>query len=165
MTLCTRCGKPHKRTKSRPIDVCAPCKHKLWVSKKEALGIDLKEMRRVNLESRVRVYEDEDKNKYYLLQQTYDEMLDYFEHRCGCCGLPESQMQVTGPRKLAVDHCHKSGKVRGLLCFKCNQAIGSLGDTVEALERAIEYLEDSEKLPFAALTKDQYVVARRLSSP
>ncbi len=40
-----------------------------------------------------------------------------------------------------VDHCHATGKVRGLLCSQCNQALGKLGDTIEALERVLRYLK------------------------
>ncbi|MDI3407070.1 endonuclease VII domain-containing protein [Streptomyces sp. B-S-A6] len=39
-----------------------------------------------------------------------------------------------------VDHCHSTGKVRGVLCFNCNSAIGKLGDDPDALRRAIAYL-------------------------
>ncbi|MET8815719.1 endonuclease VII domain-containing protein [Streptomyces sp. NPDC004549] len=40
-----------------------------------------------------------------------------------------------------VDHCHKTGRVRGVLCFNCNSAIGKLGDDPEAVRRAAAYLE------------------------
>lgn len=40
-----------------------------------------------------------------------------------------------------VDHCHKTGRVRGVLCFNCNSAIGKLGDDPEAARRAAAYLE------------------------
>ena len=43
-------------------------------------------------------------------------------------------------RMLAVDHCHTAGKIRGLLCQKCNRAIGQLDDSIERLKRAIIYL-------------------------
>jgi len=43
-----------------------------------------------------------------------------------------------------VDHCHESGKVRGLLCFTCNTALGKFMDSVEILESAIRYLRKSE---------------------
>jgi hypothetical protein len=42
--------------------------------------------------------------------------------------------------KIAVDHCHRQNHVRGLLCIPCNSAIGQLGDTAEALARAVTYL-------------------------
>ncbi|QGZ48111.1 recombination endonuclease VII [Streptomyces sp. QHH-9511] len=40
-----------------------------------------------------------------------------------------------------VDHCHETGRVRGVLCFNCNSAIGKLGDDPDTLRRAISYLE------------------------
>ncbi|MFD8809503.1 endonuclease VII domain-containing protein [Streptomyces sp. NPDC059597] len=40
-----------------------------------------------------------------------------------------------------VDHCHRTGRVRGVLCFNCNSAIGKLGDDPEAVRRAAAYLE------------------------
>lgn len=55
---------------------------------------------------------------------------------CAICGLPPSVKQV-----LAVDHCHKSGKIRGLLHNKCNAAIGALGDDPKTVRRAVSYLE------------------------
>lgn len=43
--------------------------------------------------------------------------------------------------KLVVDHCHDTGKIRGLLCHNCNRALGLLKDSVHTLESAIDYLE------------------------
>jgi hypothetical protein len=43
-------------------------------------------------------------------------------------------------RRFAVDHCHNSGKVRGLLCDNCNKGIGNLKHSPEILARAITYL-------------------------
>jgi hypothetical protein len=48
---------------------------------------------------------------------------------------------VTG-RRLAVDHCHATGAVRGLLCGKCNQAVGLLGDNPSTARDAAKYLEE-----------------------
>jgi hypothetical protein len=42
--------------------------------------------------------------------------------------------------KIAIDHCHKSGKFRGTICYKCNQGIGCFKDNVELMIDAIEYL-------------------------
>lgn len=44
-------------------------------------------------------------------------------------------------RKLFVDHCHKTGRVRGLLCPRCNAYLGTVNDSVDALYRAIKYLQ------------------------
>ena len=48
-----------------------------------------------------------------------------------------------GGRAEAVDHSHNDGRVRGLLCFNCNQGIGRFDDDVTTLRRAIEYLDRS----------------------
>ena len=45
---------------------------------------------------------------------------------------------------LVFDHCHKTGVFRGWLCYQCNSAIGNLGDDLEGLLRAVEYLKKSE---------------------
>ncbi|MYW15332.1 recombination endonuclease VII [Streptomyces sp. SID2955] len=46
-----------------------------------------------------------------------------------------------------VDHCHKTGRVRGVLCFNCNSAIGKLGDDPDAVRRAASYLEGNSWKP------------------
>lgn len=46
--------------------------------------------------------------------------------------------------KLSLDHCHATGQFRGWLCHPCNTAIGVLGDDLESLKRAVEYLERAE---------------------
>lgn len=62
---------------------------------------------------------------------------------CAICGLDEPAAHgKTGTRyRLSVDHCHEEGRVRGLLCQKCNRAIGLLGDDTDLLRKAIDYLE------------------------
>jgi hypothetical protein len=55
---------------------------------------------------------------------------------CGICGLV--------PSSLFVDHNHQTGEVRGLLCQKCNSGIGFLGDSLEGLEKAINYLKKTD---------------------
>lgn len=67
-------------------------------------------------------------NKYYTLIKQQN-------NRCSLCGnLPKK-------RALAVDHCHNTGIIRGLLCVSCNTSLGQLGDTVESLQRVIKYLK------------------------
>lgn len=61
-------------------------------------------------------------------------MRDEHAGRCGICGKE--------PRSgFVIDHDHKTGRVRGLLCQRCNSGLGSLGDSIEGLKAAIAYLE------------------------
>lgn len=46
-----------------------------------------------------------------------------------------------------VDHCHETGRVRGVLCFNCNSAVGKLGDDPDTLRRATAYLEGNAWKP------------------
>lgn len=47
-------------------------------------------------------------------------------------------------RPLCVDHCHKTGRIRGMLCHKCNTAIGLLNDNIGLLTKCINYLNKKE---------------------
>lgn len=58
-----------------------------------------------------------------------------YADQSGCCQICRQHHDV-----LCVDHCHSTGRVRGLLCNNCNRAIGLLGDSVSNLENAIKYL-------------------------
>ena len=57
-------------------------------------------------------------------------------------------------KKMAIDHCHDSGLVRGLLCSKCNTALGLADDSIERLQAMISYLEShGEKMKASAAAK------------
>jgi hypothetical protein len=56
---------------------------------------------------------------------------------CAICGGPPSK------KMLVVDHCHKTGKIRGLLCNQCNLNLGGFKDSISNLASAIKYLEKS----------------------
>lgn len=81
------------------------------------------------------------KSTYGLSGADYDALLAAQAGVCAICRQPETS-QVKGKVKaLAVDHCHQSGKVRGLLCKNCNTALGSLRDSIPLLENALAYLK------------------------
>lgn len=78
------------------------------------------------------------KNTFGITLEEYDEMLLKQNGVCAICG----GGQVTGKTNLAVDHCHHTGKVRGLLCNRCNTGIGNLQDDPVVVERALLYLRE-----------------------
>jgi hypothetical protein len=75
------------------------------------------------------------RRKYGITVEEYDEQL---AAQRGCCALCEATPSARRP--LHVDHNHATGRIRGLLCFDCNAAIGLLEENVEVMARAIEYL-------------------------
>lgn len=77
------------------------------------------------------------KRAYGLDFKDYERMLETQNGVCAICSSPPPNNRKT---RLAIDHCHKTGKVRGLLCDKCNRSIGLLKDDVNILAKAIEYL-------------------------
>ena len=78
--------------------------------------------------------------KYGITFGAYTLMLIKQHYKCKICKTLE------GKKHLAVDHDHKTGKVRGLLCGPCNRALGSFKDDVDILKKAIIYLEESNKI-------------------
>ena len=78
------------------------------------------------------------KSEYGLSLDQYAEMLDRAGGACEICGRDPYEVSSHGP---CIDHCHESSKVRGILCYSCNVAIGHFRDDSNVLRKAIEYLE------------------------
>ena len=84
------------------------------------------------------------KRLYGITVEQYENMLAQQDGKCAICGSKDSYSRTyktTKVSKFAVDHCHASGKVRGLLCTRCNRALGLIGDNYEAALRMVEYLK------------------------
>lgn len=80
-----------------------------------------------------------------------DEYRAMLEHQKGRCALCDGEGFLMNPAthkvRLVVDHCHATGKVRGLLCHNCNRALGLFHDDTTALRKAIDYLEGATTIP------------------
>jgi len=81
------------------------------------------------------------KNYYGLSMEDYKSML---ERQNGVCAICKRSTSGDRGKYLVVDHSHHLNKVRGLLCDKCNRAIGSFGDNFTILQNAILYLIRAE---------------------
>jgi len=77
------------------------------------------------------------RTEYGLSLEIYGKILDAQGGGCSICGKTPKQ----NGKRLAVDHNHKTGAIRGLLCTNCNLALGYLKDSPERCRRAAEYLE------------------------
>jgi len=75
--------------------------------------------------------------RYGITVEKYEEMVEQQNNLCAICKKKESRTVNGQSVRLTIDHCHKTGKVRGLLCGKCNKALGLLSeDCLVALEAA-----------------------------
>ena len=83
------------------------------------------------------------KRTYGIDAETYYEMLEKQNYKCAICGIAGNNNAVRS--KMFIDHCHESGEVRGLLCSKCNMALGNFNDDIETLKSAIDYLAKFER--------------------
>jgi len=70
--------------------------------------------------------------RYGLSKEEYTKLITINDGRCHICNIPS---------KTYIDHCHKSNKVRGILCPKCNTALGFFDDNITILLTAINYLK------------------------
>lgn len=75
---------------------------------------------------------------YGLTEESYK---DLFESQSGLCAICSTDRPTGRWKVFAVDHCHITGKVRGLLCNECNRGMGLLRDNAELLRKAAAYLE------------------------
>lgn len=88
---------------------------------------------------------------YKITLEQYEEM--FADPHCRICGSKGFVISRNGKAKLAVDHDHLTGKIRGLLCHNCNRALGLFGDSLDKLRKAIEYLEGATTIPKGSTLK------------
>lgn len=144
---------------------CGQClksyKAELWQANKEAMKSYKKEWYEKNKEGQKakcrQRYHNGDKiqhaetvwrnkliREFGITQDQYELMLSEQHGVCKICGQKDN-------RRLAVDHCHQTGNVRGLLCRHCNTAIGLFDDDPSLLRKAANYLESTKDID----TKDK----------
>lgn len=108
---------------------------------------------------RAKLRSREMRNRYGVTASEFSAMFDRQDGRCAICEELSGGQRAKG-RRLHIDHDHKSGEVRGLLCTSCNTAIGMMEDSEEMLRASISYLAawrkqkrevaDGDTLPFTA---------------
>ena len=69
--------------------------------------------------------------------EEHQKLFEKQQGRCAICNKHQSELN----KEISIDHSHKTGKVRGLLCNNCNSGIGYFNDNKELLIKAISYLE------------------------
>lgn len=93
----------------------------------------------VKAKAKIKNYYNKLRRLFGLTKEDHSKMLEQQNNSCKICKLDNSGRK--GSPKLCVDHCHKTNKVRGLLCYHCNQGLGHYKDSPELLREAAIYLE------------------------
>ena len=122
----------HPWTKDKLMKMCNAC-HSIKTNTAPR-GIGTPEERRVRTSRN-----SELKSKYGITIEDYEAMEKAQGDGCALCGGTQ-----VDDRGLAVDHSHKTGKVRGLLCSNCNRALGGFRDDPTLLRKAADYVESNE---------------------
>jgi hypothetical protein len=129
----TRPSTEFKKSKlrHRPCDLCIETKK---VS--PSFSLDLPEDHQVVVQRQDFRRERMLRTTYGISIEEYDELLRSQDGGCaGCLAKPTT-------KRLAVDHCHTTGKVRGLLCTACNLSLGHLKEDLATIQRLMEYLKN-----------------------
>ena len=112
-----------------PVSQCTACK------------VQLNKKRRIEDRENVLAIERRSKlkNTYGLTPEQYDVML---EAQGSCCAICDAKKPGGRTKLFFIDHCHTTGKVRGLLCMRCNTGLGLFLDNPRFLSKAIDYLRE-----------------------
>ena len=133
---CSRC-KDNKdfdefyTNRGKPASMCKVCTKANNVEYRKDPIIKEREQKRVkeNMRKKYGI-----KNMSY---KRYEEILKQQNHSCKICGKHESKTK----RKLAVDHDHETGEVRGLFCDRCNYHVGIVSNKLDITIKCIDYLQ------------------------
>lgn len=126
--------------------VCKKCQYQ-WQQKYESKDKEKWVQYRIKKRA-IRTLEEFDVTQY-----EYNLMLEKQSYRCKICHKHESMVdnRRSKIRRLSIDHCHETGQIRGLLCGKCNMAIGLLKHSIETLNSAIIYLTEPKCMQHSLL--------------
>lgn len=128
----------HKGMTDGHLNICRVCTiSKSAVNQKKNPDKTRKDKRDLKRKHSEQYYRVRLLKEYNLTPEAYTELLLKQACACAVCFVPTSELTY----KLYVDHDHVTGKVRGLLCQKCNSGIGMLQDTLTVVESAVEYLK------------------------
>lgn len=144
MRLCKTCSVSDKETEfklnRRECERCRGIKRRhVYTQNKEEYLIRNNLWKRANSEKhQTNLLNSRFKHRYGITVDQYNEMLKAQSGKCKICKRVESRKTSA---RLCVDHDHKTGQVRGLLCFGCNAGLGKFNDDPALIQRAIKYLE------------------------
>ena len=130
MKKCKQCGriKPiteFQKDKTKKDGVRPECKSCTSENRKKNYDFETRRKHELN-------------RKYENGHEEYKRLFEEQQGKCAICNSPENGRY----KSLSVDHCHDTGKIRGLLCNNCNRGIGLLQDSCKVVGTALQYLKE-----------------------
>ena len=141
MKSCTKCGQTKDETEFYPGKAKRKDGSIREFRRSHCRACELKRKSKRDKRTKQQKADAELMRKYGLTTDARD-LLATIQGGCGICGTKKPGGRYNSWN---VDHCHDTGKVRGVLCWDCNVGIGKLKDDANLLRRAIQWLEQSEQ--------------------
>jgi hypothetical protein len=136
--ICRACKKVYNRQRWQENKDVLYARQRAWVEANAQKVSDYnREYRRANAD---RIRAGKLLNAYGIPQGQYEAMLEAQGGACAICGSDTPRSKAAN--HFHVDHCHGSGRVRGLLCSPCNTGLGKFRDDPVVMLRAVEYLNE-----------------------
>ncbi len=131
--ICGKCGSSRRYYKRDGTSCCKDCRNSKSTERRKANPDYFREYYKKNSGK----YKNQYKSRILLKKYgiSLKQRNDLETKQAGLCAICNKN------KKLYIDHCHSSGRIRGLLCNECNMALGLFNDNKEAISKAIEYLE------------------------
>ena len=123
--VCKDCSNEYEPTGSHQYR-CRPC----GVAKEKAWNKEYDKRRNLKNKGKTRY------RKFKITEEQFNKIFEEQEGKCAICGKHQTQFN----KALAIDHCHVTKEVRGLLCHNCNVMLGFANDDVDVLLAAVKYL-------------------------
>ena len=154
---CKACFRTQAVERYRRDPEAAKARTRKWQQENREELQEYRRLRRLEPEVKARDRAGHLRRKYGITPAQYDEMLAAQDGVCAICG-----RQPRDDISLHVDHDHQTGAIRALLCFRCNNAIGDLGESWELANKLVNYLfdHDPEMVEMGKLVRQRFEVLR-----
>lgn len=143
MRVCPKCGQEKSEmefyAKKRECKACLNARSRAWAkANRDKVLAAQKDWDKRNPDKRKANWRKKNLKQFGLTLEQYGLMFESQGGGCAICG----GINPNG-RRLSVDHCHRTGRIRGLLCSTCNTMLGHARDDVALLRKAINYIQNS----------------------
>lgn len=152
MKICKRCNisrpliqfDPHKTAKDGLRGYCKPCRNAAQSLYYQKHKLERRSYDQAYYRRNPDKWRDEQlRRKFGITIENYRIILDQQDGKCLIC--LRSAADFPGQRWLAVDHCHATGQIRGILCHSCNRAVGLFQDNPDLMIKAAQYVQRFKK--------------------